>query len=95
MSKPLPEQFTLDREDKIRKDLEGRITALDQKIELKVSNHVLYWVTPIVMISVAGVFGFAFNLISKSGDKIDLINDRLARIETKVDDMNKPQNQKH
>lgn len=85
MTKREPEQFTLDREDKLRIDLQGKIDKVDLKVDQKVSNHVFYWVTPISILILAGIFGYAFNQLSKSNDKIDLINDRLTRIETKVE----------
>ncbi len=96
MAKREPEQFTLDREDKLRIDLQGKIdkidlkietkaSQLDQKIEQKVSNHVLYGAASILMLILGGVFGYAFNQISKSNDKIDSMNDRLTRFETKAE----------
>lgn len=72
-----PEQFTLDREDKIRSDLAGKINTLDQKIEQKVSNHLFYWVIPVLISLVAGVFSYVFYQFNKLDDKLAAMNDRL------------------
>jgi hypothetical protein len=85
MTKREPEQFTLDREDKLRNELQGKIDKIDLKIDQKVSNHVLYWITPIAMLILAGIFGFAFTQMSKLNDKVDSTNERLARMEVKIE----------
>lgn len=84
-----PEQFN--PADNIRKEL-------DVKIEQKVSNHVFYWAFGILVLIIAGLISYLVKIsgsqnaisvrlahVEAKTDRSDSINDRLVRIETRVE----------
>jgi len=72
----LPFQFQPYNE--LRKELEN-------KIEKKLESHFFYWVIGILLTIVLPVFLQSFNLIYKTNDQIQILNEKLTRIEAKLE----------
>jgi hypothetical protein len=72
----LPSQFQPYNE--LRKELEG-------KIEKKLEGHIFYWVAGILFTILLTVFLQSFNLIFKMNDHIQMLNEKLTRIEVKLE----------
>lgn len=85
MAKMENEQFQTDRADNLRKEFDAKIDKLDAKIDQKISNHVIYWITPLFMTIAIGICAYAISEINKVGDKIDQVKDRITRIEVKME----------
>ena len=85
MSKMEPEQFTLDRTDKLRNEIEGKIEKLDTKIDQKISYHVFYWMMGVLISLTVGTISTAFFLIFKLNDGNAKFKEQLIRIESKLD----------
>lgn len=78
----LPEKFYTTTND-LRKELEGKIKDLDDKINKKSSKDTINILITIVILAFAG----AFSCIGYIFIHTNSINDRLIQLETKIDDM--------
>lgn len=71
---------TIDRVDSVRKELEGKLTILSNKVDEKVSEKLFYWIFGILILILVSVLGWMFI-------HLGTISDRSIRLETKLEDM--------
>jgi len=84
MTKMEPEQFTLERTDKLRAEFDKKLEKHDNEIDQKVSNHVFYWVMGILIPLVIGTFSSTFFLLYKCYDSNIQLKEQLIRIESQL-----------
>lgn len=70
----LPEPFTYDRANDLRKELDGKIIALSNKVDEKVPEKLFYWLFGILVV----ILGWFFISIGN-------IKDQLTHLEAKID----------
>ena len=82
MTKMEPEAFTLDRTDKLRDDIEARLTILDEKIEKKLDRVDFHWIIGIIVTIVIAVFGAYSVALYFLYENDSDIKQRITKIET-------------
>lgn len=90
----IPEEYQPNRADDVRKELDGKISTLQQEMSKKISMDVLGWWTASLAAIMTAVIGYAFYKIDNQSDKINQVNERLVRIETKLDSLSSQDNRK-
>jgi len=82
----------VDRWDRLRQEIDGKLERLDGKIEKKLPYNVFFWamgsVGVLTTIALA-IFLAAFGQIGKSNDKIDDMSRKITVIETKQEQTKK------
>ena len=56
-------------------------------IEKKVDKETFHWVSGIIITIIIAIIGGAFLFVFKYSDTITNLNEKIARVETKLDDM--------
>ena len=74
----LPEPFTYDRANDLRKEL-------DTKIDKKLDAHVFYWIMGVLITVILIVFSSAFYLILRCSENYAQLKEQIIRFESKAD----------
>ncbi len=84
-----PEQFTLNRTDKLREDFEAKIRNCYDKIESRVTHTSFHWTLGIILAIGAAIIGSCYFLLNKNNENLESIRDRVIALEIKTDNLSK------
>ena len=80
--------FTINRQDDIRKELDGKIDNLNDKVGKKVSNQL--FISTVAALGIVGgsIFSYAFIQMSELSNKLEELNKNVTIIQVKADEKN-------
>jgi len=84
-----PEQFTLDRTDRLREDFETKIKNCHDKIESRVTHTTFHWTLGIIVIIGIAAIGSCYFLLNKNNESLESLRDRVIALEIKIDVLSK------
>ncbi|HSW69389.1 MAG TPA: hypothetical protein VLI69_04440 [Gammaproteobacteria bacterium] len=94
-----PEQFTLNRTDKLREDFEAKIRNCYDKIELRVTHASFHWtlgiIIPLILAIGGSAIGACYFLLNKNNESLESLRDRVIALEIKIDNLSKKSPNNH
>jgi uncharacterized membrane protein YukC len=78
-----PEEFTLNRTDKLRDEIDKKLNTFDAKIDQKVSYTSFHWTLGIFISLVVTAIGTCYFLYFKSSEKQEMLGERILMLELK------------
>lgn len=84
-----PEQFTLNRTDKLREELEAKIKNCHDKIELRITQTSFHWTLGIIIVIGLSAIGACYFLLNKNNERLESVRDRVIALEIKIDNPSK------
>jgi len=76
--------------NEVRKELDGKITALDPKIEKKVSYEVFFGVLALLVMIGGGVLWYSIEQSGTATNSVAGLTNRIVVLETKIEQEKKP-----
>ncbi len=75
--------------ESVRKEVEGKIEKLDDKMEKKISEKWFFWIVGGLIVIAGTILSYFAYEISAINTKVDTLNDKVIVVDTKMDGMKK------